>query len=173
MGTAFIYGLYVSAAIIVLSLIGYFTGMWQSDAWNIVNYLWMVFLAVGIVFGLKDRKNNDLNGVMTYGQGLGTGVIISIVAGVVDAIFTYVYITIINPDFQDVMHQKMREGMAKQGLSPEQMEQAAKIQAVWTSPLMICLFLIIATVFIGFILSLIIAAIMKSRDTDQPVASVV
>jgi len=171
MGSAVIYGLYVSAATIVLSLIEYFTGLWSQPSAGWLGLLSVAFLLFGILFCIQDRKKNEFNGSATYGQGFASGMLVSLVAGVVAAIFMYVYASFINPELIDFIRSKAEQGMRENKMTQDQIDQAMKITKIWISVGGQVLQAFVGTILIGLILSLIIAIFTRTKDANVEIVN--
>lgn len=169
MNTALMYGLYVTAANIVFNLIMYFTGAWKSESYGWLGFLTVVFLAIGIVFAMRERKREEFDGYLRYAQGFSTGLTVSIVAGLLGAIFYYVYLNYINPEVVDFMREQMEKGMAEQQreMSSEQFEQAKDMGELFMTPSMQAIWTFVTTLVVGSIISLIAAAFLKRNPEPQ------
>ena len=91
------YGLLLALATIVLSVIVYVMGMHLESPWwqSLLNF---VFMITAIIYGLKAYKNEG-DGYLTISEALKTGLAISLVAGIIGSIFTYLFVTFIEADF--------------------------------------------------------------------------
>ena len=49
--------------------------------------------------GLREKRNKDLGGLMSYGQGFKAGAIITVVATVLGALFLYCFTVFVNTEF--------------------------------------------------------------------------
>jgi hypothetical protein len=168
MSNAVMYGLYVSAANIILSLIMHFTGMWKGDmGW--VGILYYVFVAIGIVMAIKDRRDNENGGTIRFGQAFSTGFTVVIIAAVIAAIYYYVYATLINPELADHIRQSMEAGMAEQRakMTEEQFEQTMKYSMMMSEPPMMAIWQFLGTLIVGSIITAISAAILKKNPEPQ------
>jgi hypothetical protein len=156
--TVFTYGLYFGIASILFSLITFYGGLMGNKVFSLLGYvLYPVFIFLGIKY-YKDKENG---GFLKYGTGLGVGVLTSVVSGVVSALFTYVFFTFIDPAKHTELIAIVQEKQLQGGVSEAQLEQMGGIMSKMMSPLMMSVFVIIGTLFWGFIFSLIIAAILK------------
>ena len=63
----------------------------------------LITYIVAIWLGLKEKRENDLAGLMTYGQAFWTGAIISLLGAVFMTTFIYCFICWINPDLVKVI----------------------------------------------------------------------
>lgn len=120
----------------------------------------------GIWMAHKYYKANN-EGFMSYGQGLTIGVILSLVSGVMGAIFRYIYMEFIDPAAMqrgmELARTKLEE---KGGLSDEQIDQAIAMSQKFSSGPVGLVIAIVSAVVIGLILSLIISAITKNTRPE-------
>lgn len=151
------WGLITGLVLIIFSLITYYGGMMANQALQWVSYL---FLAIGIFLGVKKHRDDELGGYMTYGRGLGAGVLIGLFAGLLLAIYIYAFFSA-SPGALEELKRIQEEGMYEKGMPQEQIEMSLK----FVSPGIMALFTLPAMTFFGFIFSLIISAILKK---DRP-----
>lgn len=124
-----------------------------------------IILIIGIVVAMKNYK--ELNfGYMSYGQGLGLGTLLSAVFGFFTGIFTWIYTSFVDTDYMGRMMEKQREQMIQQGLPDEQIDAGMAMAQNFQGPLTMILGGTVITLIIGFILSLIIAAVMKNSRPE-------
>lgn len=154
------WGMYAGIALIIFDLILYVLGMKTADGSNPIQYLGFILFIVLLVMGIKAYR--EANGSMTFGQGLGTGVLTSLITGVIVALYTYLFVTMIAPDFMDGAMDAVRDQWEAQGMSDEQMESAEGMVGMFMSPGMMSIMSVISYGFIGFIISLIASAVLKS-----------
>ncbi|WP_242920602.1 DUF4199 domain-containing protein [Pontibacter liquoris] len=134
-----------------------------TNAW--LTWIVYVILAAGLIFAMKEFKARNY-GYLSYGQGLGLGALLSAIFGLFSGIFSYVYSTYIDPGFMARMQEVQRAKMLEQGLSDEQIEMALGMAEKFQNPLTMIFGSMAVFLIIGFILSLIIAAIMKNKRPE-------
>ena len=156
------WGLIIGVASIAFSTIIFLSGQFGNQT---LSYLGYLILIVGLVLAMKDFRTQN-NGFMRYGQGLGLGSLISGVTGLLSGAFMYVYMAFVDTTLNEQLLDKAREQWEKQGMSEQQMEQAAEMSKTFMGPGVMFVFGVLGTLIFGVILSLIIAAIMKK---DPPV----
>ncbi|MBZ0328305.1 MAG: DUF4199 domain-containing protein [Altibacter sp.] len=160
------YGLILALSSIVLSVIVYVMGMHMEQPWwqSVLSFLIMTTV---IVYGLKAFKKEG-DGFLTLGDAIKTGLAISLVAGIVGSIFTYLFVTVIEPDFVVQMLEVTREKMITDNpqMTEEQLEVAMNMTEKFMSPMMMTAFGLIASLFFGFIISLIAGLIMKQNRPE-------
>ncbi|MBC5772435.1 DUF4199 domain-containing protein [Pontibacter sp. KCTC 32443] len=124
-----------------------------------------LILIAGIVLAMKQYKNINY-GYMSYGQGLGIGTLVSAVFGLLSGIFVWIYTSFVDTGYMDRMMEKQREAMLDQGLTDEQIDAGMAMTESFQGPLGMILGGLIGAVVVGFLLSLIISAIMKHNRPE-------
>ena len=156
------YGLITGLVLIIYSAVLQITGLATNQVLGYVSYL---FLIGGIIMAIKGFKNSN-DGYMSFAQGLGLGSILSGIAGLLSAIFMYVYIKFIDNSFIEKIQEIQIAAMEEKGMSDEEIDQAMEIAGKFMTPEIMFIFGILGMLFIGFILSLIISAIMKNEKPE-------
>jgi hypothetical protein len=126
-------------------------------------------IAAGVLWlGIKAVRDEKPSRALGYGQRLGAGVLISLYAGLMSALYTYFHYQFINVNFADYSIARIREKWAAAGLGGSQMDQAEKITRTMLSPAVQALMTPVIMVLIGLVLSSIIAAFLESRSPEAP-----
>lgn len=126
----------------------------------------LIIPIVGIYLAHQNYKVQN-GGFIAYGQGLGIGVLLSAFSGLLTGVFNYVYRTIIDPEMAGRMMEAVRAKMEEAGnMTDEQVDAALKMSAKFSSGPIGIVFGVLATVFTGFILSLIISAFTKHAQPE-------
>lgn len=103
-----------------------------------------------------------------YGRALWAGMLISIVSSILSAIFNYLYFAFINPGFTDIMLQDQMDKLQAKGMSGDQLEKVEKFTRFMMAPGMQGLFTLLAGLFIGFLIALVVAAFLKRPEPAGP-----
>ncbi len=104
---------------------------------------------------------------MSYGQGLGVGTIVSILAGLLGGIFRYVYMEFIDPAAAQRVLDQARAKLEEAGnMSDAQIDQAVQMSQRFSSGPMGLVFAIVGSAIMGFLITLVIAAITKRNRPD-------
>lgn len=161
------YGLILSLLSIVITVILFVTNNHIDRPWWSSVLSFLVMLAV-IIYGLKAFKAAN-GGFMSLGEALKTGLAISLVAGIVGALFNYLFVTVIEPDFVEKMLDFTRDRMYEQNpnMTEEQAEMALSMSEKFMSPGIMSAFAVIGSLFFGFIVSLIAGLIMKQNRPEH------
>ncbi len=151
------YGIILGVASLVFYTILYVTGLFLNP---VVTSLGYIILIAGIYLAMKEFREQN-NGFMSYGEGLGIGTLTSGVAAIITITFDLVYKkfidTTINQQIQDVT----REKFEAQGMDDAQIDGVIEMMDKMSSPGIVFFTGIIATIAVGFVISLIVAAILK------------
>ena len=119
-----------------------------------------LIIGVGLYLSMNDFKKEN-QGFISYGQGLGVGTLMSAISGLISSFFSMAYMKFIDTSISDQIMKKAVEDMEKKGIPEEQIDQAMEISKMFMSPGAMFVMGLLGSVLIGFILSLIIAAIVK------------
>ena len=156
------YGLLAGLVGIVLSFVQFAAHMEDTP----LKYLGYVVLAGGIVLALRQFKAGNY-GFMSFGQGVGIGTLVSVVMGVLSAIFAYVYFNIIDPEIVGRMVEKARADMeARGGASEEQIDQGIAMMSKFMNGPLMMVIVVLSSVLLGLVLSLIISAFIKHSKPE-------
>ncbi len=146
--------------IIVGTLIN-MTDMWQKPG---ITVLAILPTAVFIWLAMKEfrKENND---AMSYGQGINIGLIMGAVGGLLGGIWNYIYTNFIDTTYMERVQDFQIENFEKSGMGDEQIEQAIEMSSKFQSGGFIFLFAVLGSIFITFLISLVVAAIVKKEKT--------
>jgi len=124
-----VYGTGITIAGALLTFILYFLGahndVAKMEATSSVAGLVAGFAIpiIGLVLALRATRAASEGGGMTYGQGVLASLLVGVVAGVLGAVFNYVYGAIINPGMFDTIHEVQIAALeAKGNLTAEQVD---------------------------------------------------
>jgi hypothetical protein len=134
---------------------------WWQSLLNFAAMLWFV------IYGIKAFKK-DNSGYLSLAEALKIGLAITLVAGIIGSIFTYLFTTIIEPDFVMNMLEASRVKMIEDNpeMTQEQMDMAMSISEKMMSPGILTAIGIIASLFFGFIISLISGLVLKNNRPE-------
>ena len=159
-------GVLLALTTIVISVIVYVMGMTYEQPWwqSLLNFAAMLWF---VIYGIKAFKK-DNSGYLSLAEALKTGLAITLIAGVIGSIFTYLFTTIIEPDFVMNMLEASRVKMIEDNpeMTQEQMDMAMSISEKMMSPGILTAIGVIASLFFGFIISLISGLVLKNNRPE-------
>lgn len=127
------------------------------------DYVSYVFLIIALVLAHKAYKEGG-DGFMSIGQGLKIGMLISLIGGVLSGIFSYIYIKFIDDSMLTKIKDLQIEKLEEQGMDDATIEKTMEITGKLMSAEMIPVWAIVAMLFFGFILSLIVSLFTKKAN---------
>lgn len=163
MGTKFTYALILTIAGAILNLLLYFTGF-QTEKLAVgqhIQWLGFVIMIAVLYLGIKAVREESPGQHMGYGKGVGTGVLISLMSGLMSAVYNFIHFKFVNTEFADYQMEIVRAKWEEAGMGAAQMEQAEGFARAMMGPVATAIMTPIMVLFFGLIFSLIIAAILK------------
>lgn len=154
-------GLYTGLVLVIFSLVTYLLDLGQNQALSTIFIL--VSFIIGIYLTHKAFKEQG-NGYMSYGQGLGLGVVLGLISGALGAIFSIIYLNLIDDTMLQRQMDQARYQLEEQGMSDAQIDQAMSVSEMMTSPIAMFFITILTYLFFSFIIALIVSAFTKKTD---------
>jgi hypothetical protein len=145
----------VSAAVSIVSTLAAIKPSWAGGV------LTTALLVVLMILAHREFKNTH-NGVMTYGEGLGSGTLLSIIAAIVAAVLLYIYVQYINTNFFATAIRAQQALLEQRGLTGAQAQQAMSILGAVMTPVGIAVSSLISGVVVGFVVALIATIFTQS-----------
>ena len=158
-------GAIVSTFMVCSIAICYANGSFEGNIW--VGYASML-LAFSLVFvGIKNYRDKQNNGVISFGKAFKVGLLISLVASTVYVAVWLIDYYVFVPDFMDVYTSHMIEKAKESGETAAKiqediakMEQSAKL---YETPIGVIAFTYFEILPVGLIVTLISALILKRK----------
>ena len=154
------YGLIQGALAFVVFLVATLTGMTQTWPSSVAD---IVLLVVLMVLTHREFKKSH-EGIMTYGQGLGSGTLLSIVASVLTSVLLYVYVNYVNTGYAAAALKIQQAALEQRGVTGAQLDQTMAITGAMLTPTGIVVTALISGVIVGFIVALIVSAFTRVSD---------
>ena len=156
------YGAMYGLDSIAVFLIAYFMGADFEAKWP--QWIGYILLILFIVLGIQNYRDNDLNGYISYGKSLGTGILIAVFGGIVVGAYTLVFFTMIAPDMVNRILETAQQSLTEKGMSEEQIQMGLEYTRKFMTPGWLMLFSVLGSAFMGLIFSLIISIFMKKDE---------
>lgn len=151
------YGLITAVASIVFNTILIIAEQNQNQA---LTSLGLIILIVGMVYAMREFKSGN-DGFMSYGQGLGIGTLLSAISGLLGSAFITFYSQFIDTTYTQKILDKSRADMEQRGIGDAQIDAGMEFTEKMMSPGIMFAVTIFFAILFGFIISLIVSAIMR------------
>ena len=162
-----IWGLILAFAGIIYNVILY---MLDQNLNQALGYAGMLITLVVMILGIRSFRDNIREGILPFGPAFGFLMIILIVSTIIGNIYAYILWTVIDPEILVKMLDMQTEKLMERGIPEEAMDQAMAMTAKFMKPGIMLAMASAFSLFIGAILSLIIAAIFKKDEsTEDPI----
>jgi hypothetical protein len=158
------YGLYLGVIGVIVHLALWASGQLIELNW-INSVVWIIGLIAFTVIGIKSFKEGS-GGFISWGQGLKIGMGITMIAAVITVIYTLLFINVIDPGFQEVAMEAQKQLWLDGGMTDENIEASVTMAKKFQTPAIASAMILGFSAFIGFIVSAIVAAIMKKSEEE-------
>lgn len=152
------FGIIGGLAGILISLILFISNL-QYESWS--KWLQSLIMIVAIFLGVKAIAAAHKNRLIPFGILFKGGMIITAIISIISVVYFFFYANFIETDFINNLLELSRKQMAERGLSEEQIEQGIELSKKFMSPTIMAVISTFSSLFIGAIVSLISAAVLK------------
>ncbi len=158
------YGVLLGILAVILGVVMYVTDAYLDPSF-IYSALGFLILIVVIILGIKAFKQEN-GGFLSLSEALKVGIGIAVIGGLISAIWSFVLMTYIEPDFMAQTMEMTRNKMMESNpnMTEAQMDAAIEMGAKFSSPWIIMAFSLIGNLFFGLIISLIAGLVMKREN---------
>ncbi len=170
MGTKFTYALIMTVAGAAFQLLLYFTGFQTEKlaTGQYLNWIGFIIMIVVLTLGIKAVREEAPDKSLSYGKGVGTGALISLISGLMSSVYNFIHFKFINTEFADYQMELIRAKWAEAGMPEAQMEQAEGFTRAMLGPIAQAIMTPVMAVIIGTVISLIAAAFLKRAAQPPP-----
>jgi len=155
------WGIYITALNIVFMIVGYLAGWTTQPIGRTMGWIAALASLVLLFMGIREKKM-QAPGDYTFGRGWVEGLLISLIAAVLFAIFFFIFTDVINPEMLDYARSEAYKNMTAQNVPKDQIEQAKKMMDFFISPTGFAIWTLVMYTLGGMVISLIFAPIIKS-----------
>lgn len=169
MSTILKWGLITGMVYVVFFMISNLMGLQQSMGGTggnvglgfLVQTVLMVASFFTIYLGVKETRDDDKGGYLTLGEGFIAGLKIALIAGVIAAIFSFIYIQFIDPTMMDKVLTAAENQWDEAGMDEDQREMSRKMMGYVMNPIAMSAITVVSVVFWGVIKALIAGSMLK------------
>ena len=155
------YGLFTGVVIVLLSLLLYVMNL-NGASW--AQYISLLVLLAGIIMGTLSFRDKCNGGYISYGRSLGSGVLISLMVGVIMSVYTYLFFSFFDPAELVKLAQVAEEKMLEKGLTDDQVDQAMSMTKMFMTPAFIAISGLFSMLLWGTVFSLLASIFIKKNN---------
>lgn len=168
-----IYGVGTALAGAFLTLALYFFGI-HSDmermlaTRTLVSLLGFAISIGGVVLAMRAARTAAPDGGLSYGRGVLVSLMVGIASGVVSAIFMWVYVAVINPEFAELNYQVAVSQAQERGMSDADIANAEGMMRLFTGPTFLAAMVFFMTPVMCVLIGLVAAIFLRRQPTAVP-----
>ncbi|MCX6231814.1 MAG: DUF4199 domain-containing protein [Bacteroidetes bacterium] len=161
---ALYYGLIIGFASIVYGVILWAFGLTMNKGLSWVGY---IILIIGMYIGTNKYKKTYAGGYLSYGKSFQSSFMIVLFYSLLFFIWTFIFFKFLAGDLITQIFDQAQAKMLEQNpnMSEEEMQIGLKWVKMFTTPVMIALWGLLANLFFGTIIALIVGAIVKKDES--------
>lgn len=133
---------------------------------DIVGYAAMVVMFSLIFFGVRNYRNKQLNGFITFGKAFKTGVLIALVGSTIYVLVWLFYYYLFVPDFIDAYTKRVLNTCSASDLESKTKEMA-NFKEMYKNPLFVILITYSEVLPVGVIVALVSALLLKKKKKAE------
>ena len=133
-----------------------------------IGFLALIFPAIGIYFGIKERRDKSNFGFIKFKDAFRTGVVITFILAVMIVLFMYAYYKFVNPGYVNYVAYETEKALMSENLSRQIIdEEVATVKYKFRFDIQIIQQLLYVLIG-GILISLIAAQILKKEKRNVP-----
>ena len=162
------YGAVLGLCLMLIALLFWVFGVDEQE--SVIPSILNNMVIIGfLVYAIIQYRDNVNNGVISYGSSLKLGTTVAFFSSVIMAVYTFIYITYLNPDMLanilNITEQTMLE--ANPEISDQQLDLALSMTAKFMQPHWMMIMGVLGGTFLGFLFSLIISIFVKKDNPNE------
>lgn len=157
------WGMIIGLLLVIFSVFQFLIGEGTNQTLGFASY---IFIGGGFFLAFKEFKEGN-EGYMKLNEGIKIAAIASAIYALMNSVFFYVYVKMIDASILDEIADKQYEAMEDQGMSPEEIDQAMDIASAFMSLEVITFSAFFLTLIFGLLLGILVAAIVKKNPPEN------
>jgi preprotein translocase subunit YajC len=156
---AYTYGMYLGLLAILNTVILYILNEERNTILSIIGFIITVII---YIYGISAYKKMNEN-YLTIKESLKAGMGMAVIGGIIGSIYILFHYSFIQPEFIDNIRENamITSIEANPNMTEEQLAMTEKMTNIFTSKFAIVTMYLIASLFFGFLISLIVGLIKK------------
>ncbi|MFP4469625.1 MAG: DUF4199 domain-containing protein [Bacteroidales bacterium] len=165
-------GLIGAAILFVLNVLYYVLNInYFSIGFGILSFIvTFTIIIVMMVIAMKNHRDKVQGGVTNYGHKLLAGIVVSLLAILLSGFLNFVFFELVDPDYMNNQMEDFLYSMEDRGMTEEQLEMMHDQMAGNKTPLQQWIQGLKYLPIVAVVLSLIVAAFVKSDTTTDNIA---
>lgn len=136
-----------------------------------LGYVALIFPILIVFFAIKKTRDKELEGFISYGKGVGVGTITGLIATVVSTLFSYIYMTVLNPGYTEAMKNfqmdKIMQSPQAKNITQEQLSKQMEMMSSPSMQIFQYIGAFVSGILLYAVISLIIAAILQKKKIEE------
>ena len=137
-----------------------------------LGYVSMIVALSTIFIGIKNYRDREMNGVISFAKAFQVGLLITLLASAIYVAGWVTYMNVSDSNFTEKYAQYLQEELQKSGASQEiidaQMAEIESFKEMYQNPFIQIGFTFLEIFPVGLLVSLIAAALLKKKVSPQP-----
>jgi membrane protease YdiL (CAAX protease family) len=124
-----------------------------------------IVVVVILFFGIREKKNKELNGQLKFFEGLKTAFYISLFYALLHGVWFALYSQIINPNYGELSLQFQEKQLVAEGKTPQQItEELGMTKMIFGNIVIQFAFFMISTTIINTIVGAIVTIFLRTKN---------
>lgn len=156
-----IYGILTGLATAGWTYLEYFFGFYETGISRYTGYFTLLILLTGLIMGMRAYRNEEKNGVISFWEAVKAGMVIILLAAMIQGGYNYWYYAHLNPGFIDFMVEKRQQALQQGQATASQVAAQVRQLRAYYQPLSLAFRTFAGFMATGIIFTLITAALLK------------
>jgi len=165
LSTGIRYGIMLGLISVAFFLVLIISGIDTTQGWGRWSSL---ILSGALLFFAQQYFKEHGDGWMSYGQGVGVGFYTGLFSSLIMSVFLFIFMQFIDTEFSQMLADQQRMVMEDQGMSDEQIDQAMKMVAKFSTPGWIFVFGLGGGIVSMVLLSLVLTIFTQAKNPNMP-----
>jgi len=140
---------------------------------EVLGYISMIVALSTIFIGIKNYRDNEMNGVISFGKAFQVGLLITIVASVIYVSSWVIYMNTSDSDFienySDYMREELHNSGEPQAVIDEKLAEIENAAEMYKNPFIQIAITFLEILPVGLLISIIAAFLLKKNSIAHPV----
>ena len=162
------YGVIIGVLLALWNLTEYAFGFHSKhiEIHAIVTNFFIIIPIIFLILGIREKRDKELKGELSYWQGVKTGLLISLVTAVLAVIFLYLYHNYINPYFfSDMIEYTTSKAARENPNNPEAIELARTAAVNYFTLTSYLIQGFFGSIIFGTVISLVVPAVLRRKKS--------